>query len=208
MPLVLRSAKGSALTHPEMDGNLTYVEGLAEAAQATADAAYVKPGPGVPSSDMTAEVQSSLAKADSAVQPAGLTKSAVGLSAVDNTADADKPVSTATATALGLKGDAPLIVQITANTALSVAAHNGNILRLDASRTLEVPEGLGTAFSCIVELPIGATLTVDPTGATILVDTATPAGSTATRTRLHTANPSGVIIKSTATANTLAVSGS
>lgn len=40
------------------------------------------------------------AKADSAVQPAGLTKTAVGLGAVDNTSDADKPVSTAQAAAI------------------------------------------------------------------------------------------------------------
>jgi hypothetical protein len=109
---------------------------------------------------------------------------------------------------LALKGDAPLFVPITATTTLSIAAHNGNILRLDASRTLEVPESLGTAFSCIVEMPIGATLTIDPTGAVILVDTTTPAGSTTTRTRAHTTNTSGVIIKSTGTANTLSVSGS
>ena len=42
-------------------------------------------------------------KADSAVQPAGLTKAAVGLGNVDNTSDADKPVSTAAAAALGGK---------------------------------------------------------------------------------------------------------
>lgn len=108
----------------------------------------------------------------------------------------------------GTSTSGALIVPITATTELSIAAHNGNILRLDASRTLEVPEGLGTAFSCIVEMPIGATLTIDPTGAVILVDTTTPAGSTTTRTRAHTANTSGVIIKSTGTANTLAVSGS
>lgn len=40
------------------------------------------------------------AKADSAVQPAGLTKSAVGLGNVDNTSDANKPVSTAQSTAI------------------------------------------------------------------------------------------------------------
>ena len=39
------------------------------------------------------------AKADSAVQPAGLTKAAVGLGNVDNTSDANKPVSTAQAAA-------------------------------------------------------------------------------------------------------------
>lgn len=208
MTIVLRSTKGSALTHPELDGNFTDLVGQVSTVSAAAAAKYTKPGPGIPSSDMTTAVQSSLAKADSAVQPAGLTKAAVGLGNVDNTSDADKPISDDTATALALKGDAPLFVPITATTELSIAAHNGNILRLDASRTLTVPEGLGTAFSCIVEMPIGATLTIDPTGAVILVDTTTPAGSTATRTRAHTANPSGVIIKSTGTANTLSASGS
>lgn len=40
------------------------------------------------------------AKADTAVQPAGLTKAAVGLGSVDNTPDASKPVSTAQAAAI------------------------------------------------------------------------------------------------------------
>lgn len=39
-------------------------------------------------------------KADTAVQPAGLTKAAVGLGNVDNTSDANKPVSTAQAAAI------------------------------------------------------------------------------------------------------------
>lgn len=42
-------------------------------------------------------------KADSAVQPAGLTKAAVGLGNCDNTSDANKPVSSATQTALNAK---------------------------------------------------------------------------------------------------------
>ena len=42
-------------------------------------------------------------KADSAVQPAGLTKAAVGLGNCDNTSDASKPISTATQTALNGK---------------------------------------------------------------------------------------------------------
>lgn len=41
-----------------------------------------------------------LAKADTAVQPAGLTKAALGLGSVDNTSDANKPVSTAQAAAI------------------------------------------------------------------------------------------------------------
>ena len=62
-----------------------------------------------------------------------------------------------------------------------------------------------TTATFALKSPDGAPL---PAGATIIVDTGTPAGSTATRTRLHTANPSGVIIKSTGVANTIAVSGS
>ena len=53
--------------------------------------------------DIGAATAAQGAKADTAVQPAGLTKSAVGLSNVDNTSDANKPVSTATATALAGK---------------------------------------------------------------------------------------------------------
>jgi hypothetical protein len=44
-------------------------------------------------------------KADTAVQPAGLTKTAVGLGNADNTSDANKPVSSATAAALALKAN-------------------------------------------------------------------------------------------------------
>jgi hypothetical protein len=56
------------------------------------------------------------AKADSAVQPAGLTKAAVGLGNVDNTSDANKPVSTAQAAALAVKADTTSVVA-------AVAAH-------------------------------------------------------------------------------------
>lgn len=100
------------------------------------------------------------------------------------------------------------IVPITADTELSIAAHSGKILRMDAARTLTAPEGLGTYFSCIIEWPAGTTATFDPTGATQIQDTATPAGSTATRTRTHSNNPSGVVLKSTGTANVLSLSGS
>ena len=56
------------------------------------------------------------AKADSAVQPAGLTKAAVGLGNVDNTSDVNKPVSTAQAAALAVKADTTSVVA-------AVAAH-------------------------------------------------------------------------------------
>lgn len=57
----------------------------------------------IDSTKLAPAVRTSLGKADSAVQPAGLTKAAVGLGNVDNTSDVNKPVSSATQTALNLK---------------------------------------------------------------------------------------------------------
>lgn len=54
-------------------------------------------------SDVGAATTAQGAKADTAVQPAGLTKAAVGLGNVDNTSDANKPVSTAQAAAINAK---------------------------------------------------------------------------------------------------------
>ena len=53
--------------------------------------------------DVGAATTAQGAKADTAIQPAGLTKAAVGLGNVDNTSDANKPVSTAQATAIAAK---------------------------------------------------------------------------------------------------------
>lgn len=55
--------------------------------------------------DVGAATTAQGAKADTAVQPAGLTKAAVGLGSVDNTSDANKPISTAQASALAGKVD-------------------------------------------------------------------------------------------------------
>jgi hypothetical protein len=84
--------------------------------QAAAIAAkYTKPGTGIPATDFAAAVQTSLGKADTALQSAPVTsvatktgavtlvKADVGLGSVDNTADTAKPISTATQTALDLK---------------------------------------------------------------------------------------------------------
>lgn len=100
------------------------------------------------------------------------------------------------------------IVSITENTTLTIADHNGKTLRCSGSQTLTVPEDLGTEFSCIVEMVAAATVSFDPTGSTAIQDSATPAGNTTTRTRTHSNNPSGVVLKSTATANVLSLSGS
>lgn len=57
----------------------------------------------ITSAKLHPDVRTTLGKAETAVQPAGLTKAAVGLGNVDNTADVNKPVSSATQTALNLK---------------------------------------------------------------------------------------------------------
>ena len=51
------------------------------------------------------QIEERLTKAGTAVQPEGLTKTAVGLGDVDNTSDVNKPISTATQTALNGKAD-------------------------------------------------------------------------------------------------------
>jgi hypothetical protein len=99
--------------------------------QATAIAAkYTRPGTGIPATDFAAAVQTSLGKADTALQTAPVTsvaaktgavalvKADVGLGSVDNTADTAKPISTATQTALDLK--AALTVTDGLNTRLTV----------------------------------------------------------------------------------------
>ena len=53
--------------------------------------------------DVGAATSAQGALAATAVQPAGLTKAAVGLGSVDNTSDANKPVSTAQAAAINAK---------------------------------------------------------------------------------------------------------
>lgn len=64
---------------------------------------YQKPTTGIPKTDLSADVQSSLVKADSALQ--SVTKADIGLGNVDNTSDANKPVSTAQQTALNQKAN-------------------------------------------------------------------------------------------------------
>jgi hypothetical protein len=81
--------------------------------------AYVKPSTGIPKTDLAPAVQTSLSKADTALQSAPVTsvagktgavtlaKADVGLGSVDNTADASKPVSAAQATAINAKYTKP-----------------------------------------------------------------------------------------------------
>ena len=113
--------------------------------QAKIDAKYTKPTGGIPKTDLSLAVQTSLGKADSALQSHqqittgsangtisvdgsdvavkglkalaykdSLTKTDVGLGNVNNTSDAEKPISTATQAALNTKQDSLTTTQLNA----------------------------------------------------------------------------------------------
>jgi len=79
------------------------VTGLGSALAAKADAASLGTAATEDASAFATAAQGALA--DTAVQPAGLTKTAVGLGDVDNTSDLDKPISTDVQAALSGKAD-------------------------------------------------------------------------------------------------------
>lgn len=81
-----------------------------------------------------------------------LAKGDVGLGNVDNTSDANKPVSTAQQAALGLKAAiSDTIVSVSASRGLT-AADNGKVLEVNSATaiTLTVPSTLAATFNCIV----------------------------------------------------------
>lgn len=83
---------------------LTDVTMVGEAVATAADAAAARDAIGAqPAGSYATAAQGALA--DTAVQPAGLTKTAVGLGNVDNTADVDKPISAAQAVVNAVKAD-------------------------------------------------------------------------------------------------------
>jgi hypothetical protein len=95
----------------------TKLDAATQTTLATVASKYTKPAGGVPATDLSAGVQASLSSADTALQVASVTsvnsqtgavsftKADLGLTNVDNTSDANKPVSTAQATALSGKVD-------------------------------------------------------------------------------------------------------
>lgn len=116
----LSSGVGSASSTATAAGSAAAAaQSTANSAATTAAAAYVKPGPGIPKTDLASAVQTSLGLADTALQSAPvtsvatrtgavtLTKADVGLSSVDNTSDTGKPVSTAQAAAIAAKYTLP-----------------------------------------------------------------------------------------------------
>ena len=131
-----------------LDADLTTIAGLT----ATTDNVIQSVGSAWASRTPT-ELKSSLS----------LTKSDVGLSNVDNTSDASKPVSTAQASANALKADKATTISTTAP-----LAGGGD---LSANRTLTVDAATATAVG-VVELAT----TAEATAATDTVRAVTPAG--------------------------------
>jgi hypothetical protein len=84
----------------------TTAKNAATDARNVADAAFVMPTSGIDQASLSDSVKAILVRASTALQSADLTKTAVGLSNVDNTSDAAKPLSNAQTAALALK--APL----------------------------------------------------------------------------------------------------
>lgn len=136
-PVSSVAGRTGAVTLSRGDVGLGNVDNTADAdkpvstSQATAIAVkYTKPGTGIPLGDFAAAVQTSLGKADTALQSAPVTsvaghvgvvtlvKADVGLGSVDNTADTAKPISAAAQAALDLK--AALTVTDGLNTRLTV----------------------------------------------------------------------------------------
>lgn len=86
-----------------------------------------------------------------------LVKGDVGLGNVDNTSDANKPVSTAQQAALDLKANiSDTIISVTTSRNLA-ATDNGKVLEVDSATdvTLTVPSSLAAGFNCVVS-QIGA----------------------------------------------------
>jgi len=112
-------ADGSITTAKLADGAVTNakLDSPTQATLSSVSGKYSKPVGGIPKTDLDSSVQTSLSKADTALQSAPVTsvagktgaialvKGDVGLGNVDNTSDVNKPISTAAQTALNAKAD-------------------------------------------------------------------------------------------------------
>ena len=116
------------------------------------------------------------AKADSALQPAGLTKAAVGLGSVDNTSDAAKPVSTATQTALNLK--APLASPAFTGTPTGITKAHVGLGNVD--NTSDANKPVSTAQATAIAAKVGSDGTVKNWVAVATVADLPPVGDATT----------------------------
>lgn len=93
------------------------------------------------------------------------TKALVGLGNVDNTSDANKPVSTAQQSALDLKASLSDVLNTqTGTTYTLVAGDNGKVVELGnaAAITLTLPNSLAVGFNCLIRQTGAGQVTVTP----------------------------------------------
>lgn len=99
-----------------------------------------------------------------------LVKADVGLGNVDNTSDANKPVSTAQQTALDLKSSLSDVLNTQTGTTYTLqASDNGKVVELGnaAAITLTLPNSLAVGFNCLIRQTGAGQVTVTPaSGAT------------------------------------------
>lgn len=153
------------------DGSVTSAK-LADMAEGTLKGRAAGAGTGVPSDRTMAQVKTDLA----------LVKGDVGLGNVDNTSDANKPVSTATQTALDLKANAANAVFTGTVTipdgALAIADTNGLQTALDAKAPSSSPTLNNATLTGTVTIPDGALAIADTNGLQTALDAKYGAGGT------------------------------
>lgn len=134
-------------------------DGTLKASSVLATGAYLKPGSGIPASDLDASSQAGITAASTAIQSVNsktgtsisLAASDIGLGSVDNTSDANKPVSTAQQTEIDKK--------LTKNSNL------GDVASADAARAnLGVATQAGVKAVSTLQITLSGTQTIDNVG--------------------------------------------
>lgn len=99
----------------------------------------------------------------------GLTKASVGLDQVDNTSDADKPISTATQTALDLKADKSQVANISTDGNTTKIQGNLEVSEIDTGETGSVITGTLVAHGQVDvdSISVGASSTLDSVSTSI-----------------------------------------
>lgn len=126
-------------------------------------------------------------------------RTAMGLGNVSNTADADKPVSTAQAAAIAAVAG-PGAVPLSANRVLA-ASDDGATFRCSAALTITVPAGLTPRPTFIVDVPPTGAVTIASSGGALLN------GATASFTRTRANNPAGFAVVAHGDADSYGVGG-
>lgn len=102
----------------------------------------------------------------------GLTKASVGLDQVDNTSDADKPISTATQTALDLKADKSQVANISTDGNTTKIQGNLEVSEIDTGETGSVITGTLVAHGQVDvdSISVGASSPLDSVSTNVSVD--------------------------------------